>query len=135
MELTLKRINFAKGYTTGKLYIDSKYFCDTLEDTVRNLPTEKKVAGETAIPAGAYKVIVNRSPRFGRDLPRLIDVPYFDGILIHRGNTAKDTAGCILVGIGAGNGTLVHSTPYEIALTNTLKREQEQGNDITIEIA
>lgn len=135
MELTLKRINFAKGYTTGKLYVDGQYFCDTLEDTVRNLPTEAKVAGETAIPAGTYKVIVNRSPRFGRYLPRLIDVPYFTGILIHRGNTAKDTAGCILVGKDAGNGTLVHSTPIEVSLTNTLKREQEIGNDITIKIA
>lgn len=134
MELLVKRINFAKGYTTGKLYVNGEYFCDTLEDTVRNLPVETKVAGETAIPAGTYGVVVNRSPKFGRELPRLIDVPYFTGILIHRGNTAKDTAGCILVGVSAGNGTLVHSTPYEVALTNTLKKAQEQGEKITIKI-
>ena len=83
MKLLLKRIAQKPNYTIGRLYIDGQYFCDTLEDAVR----EKKIAGKTAIPEGTYEVIVNRSPKFKRDLPLLIDVPNFEGIRIHRGNT------------------------------------------------
>ena len=98
MKLKLERLYLKPDYTIGKLYIDGKYFCDTLEDQVRDLAKERKIPGRTAIPAGVYEVIVNISPRFRRKLPRLLDVPGFDGILIHRGNTAEDTSGCILVG-------------------------------------
>lgn len=101
-----------------------------MEDTVR----EEKIAGITAIPEGTYKVIVNRSPRFKRDLPRLLDVPNFEGILIHRGNTAKDSAGCILVGENKVRGKVVNSTKYEIELTNILKNAQNRGEPIEIEI-
>ena len=96
MELVLERRYLKPSYTIGCLSVCGTRFCDTLEDRVRDLKQEPKVPGATAIPAGRYEVIVNRSPRFGRDLPRLLDVPGFEGILIHRGNTAKDTAGCIL---------------------------------------
>ena len=94
---------------------------------------EPKVPGATAIPAGRYEVIVNRSPRFGRDLPRLLDVPGFEGILIHRGNTAEDTSGCILVGENRERGKVINSTRYEVQLTGILERAQEKGK-ITIEI-
>ena len=77
--------------------------------------------GETAIPEGVYKVIVNRSPKFGRDLPRLLDVPQFEGVLMHRGNTVKDTAGCILVGENKEKGKVLNSTPYEEKLTDQCK--------------
>lgn len=117
VELLLKRIFKGTGYTIGKLYIDGEYFCDTLEDAVR----DKKIPGETAIPAGTYKVIVNMSPRFKRLLPRLLDVPGFEGILIHRGNTPSDTAGCILVGENREKGKVLNSTPYEKKLVELLK--------------
>ena len=62
--------------------------------------------GETAIRRVGTRVIVNRSPKFGRDLPRLLDVPQFEGVLIHRGNSAEDSAGCILVGENKVKGKL-----------------------------
>ena len=128
MHLLLKRIALKPEYTIGKLYIDGQYFCDTLEDTVR----EKKIAGKTAIPEGTYQVIVNRSPKFKRDLPLLLDVPNFEGIRIHRGNTAKDTSGCILVGENKVKGKVINSTKYETLLTAILKREMQSGSSIKI---
>lgn len=131
MNLKLKRIYKGPKYTIGHLYIDDKYYCDTLEDVVRDLSIEKKVPGETAIPAGTYGVIVNMSPKFGRELPRLLNVPNFDGILIHRGNTPKDTAGCILIGENKKKGMVLNSTPYEVELTKKIKGSNE--TTITIE--
>lgn len=139
MKIEVKRIAKRSTYTIGKMYIDGNYFCDTLEDVDRginqkdSLDTIKKikVAGATAIPTGAYKVIVNMSPKFQRNLPRLIDVPGFEGILIHRGNTDKDTAGCILVGENKVVGKVINSTVYEKKLVNILQNTKE---DITITI-
>ncbi len=122
MRLTLKRIAEKSEYTIGKLYVEDEYFCDTLEDRVRDLKIEKKVPGETAIPAGRYDVVVTMSPRFKRELPRLLNVPWFEGILIHRGNTAKDTSGCILVGENREPGKVLNSTKYELELTAMIKR-------------
>lgn len=133
MRLILKRLYLKTDYTIGKLYMDGKYFCDTLEDQVRDLTKERKIPGRTAIPAGVYEIVVNVSPRFKRKLPRLLDVPGFDGILIHRGNTAEDTAGCILVGENRERGKVINSTQYEVQLTGILERAQEKG-EITIEI-
>ena len=130
MNLFLQRIAQTPEYTIGRLYIDEKFFCQTLEDAVR----EEKIAGKTAIPEGTYQVIVNRSSKFKRDLPLLLDVPDFEGIRIHRGNTAKDTSGCILVGINSKKGMVLESTKYEVELTNILKKAQQNGDTITIEI-
>ena len=134
MKLFLQRIAQTPEYTIGRLYLDGKVFCNTLEDPVRDLPEEQKIMHKTAIPEGIYKVVVNRSPRFKRDLPLLLDVPYFEGIRIHRGNTAKDTSGCILVGINSKKGMVLESTKYEVELTNILKKAQQNGDTITIEI-
>lgn len=70
------------------------YKCYTLEDPIR----DKKVWGDTAIPAGTYTVKVRFSNRFKKDLPGVQNVKGFDGVLIHGGNTKADTHGCILVG-------------------------------------
>ena len=109
MELLLKRKYKKPTYTIGTLSVDGKYFCDTLEDVVRDLVTEKKVKGRTAIPAGRYRVVLNWSPRFKKPLPLLVDVPHFEGIRIHAGNTAKDTEGCILVGENRERGKVLNS--------------------------
>ena len=130
MNIQLKRRYLGEGYTIGSLSIDGQYFCDTLEDVVRQV----KVYGKTAIPYGRYNIILNVSPRFGRILPRLIDVPQFDGVLIHRGNTAEDTAGCILVGENKVKGKVINSTPYEIGLVKMMHEALDRGEKITIEI-
>ena len=63
MELLLQRLYLKTEYTIGRLSVDGLYFCDTLEDRVRDLGREPKIPGRTAIPAGRYAVTVNRSPR------------------------------------------------------------------------
>lgn len=135
MELRVERRFKGDAYTTGTLYVDGTRFCDTLEDKVRDLAGgEAKVPGETAIPEGRYRVIVNRSPKFGRDLPRLLDVPQFEGVLIHRGNTAEDSAGCILVGENKVQGKVLNSTPYEERLVALCKAALAKGETIEIEV-
>lgn len=134
MELILKRTAKRDTYTIGHLYVDGSYFCDTLEDRVRDLGKERKVPGETAIPEGRYEVVVNISPKFRRLLPRLLNVPHFDGILIHRGNTAKDSAGCILVGENKVKGMVINSTGYEERLTRMLLEAQNRNEDIFITV-
>lgn len=142
MKILVKRIAKRPTYTIGKMYLDGKYFCDTLEDTDRNisqstpLDTIKKVKlpNNTAIPTGTYKVIVNVSPKFKRLLPRLLNVPGFDGILIHRGNTDKDTSGCILIGENKVVGKVINSTGYETKLVSILNKAQDNKENITIEI-
>ena len=112
MELTLTRTSKRNTYTTGRLEIDGTYFCDTLEPTWRDIGRGRpgrKVRGRTAIPEGRYPLAVTYSPRFGRWLPLLLHVPQFTGVRIHAGNTAEDTAGCILVGKNVRPGMVLDS--------------------------
>lgn len=149
MQLTLNRIARKPGYTIGRLYIDGRRFCDTLEDTDRGLTQAMrpeqiaglKQRGATAIPTGTYRVATNIvSPRFsGRKqyafcqgrLPRLLNVPGFEGILIHIGNTPKDTEGCILVGENRVKGQVVNSTATFKRLYERLK--EADNISITVE--
>ena len=147
MKLTLKRIALKPTYTIGKLYIDDKYFCDTLEDTVRDLNKngkfdngEKKIKGETAIPYGTYEITTNVvSSRFknrvwakpyGGKIPRLINVQSFDGVLLHPGSSAEDTSGCLLVGKNTIVGRLTDSQKTFHALMQKIKNQK----NLTIEI-
>jgi hypothetical protein len=142
MELRLQRRFAGEDYTIGSLYVNEDYFCDTLEDTDRGLTQEMpleeikriKIPHETAIPTGVYKVVVNMSPAKKRMLPRLLDVPGFSGILIHRGNTKNDSSGCILVGENKVKGKVITSTSYELYLVEILLEAQDKGEEITIEI-
>ena len=99
MFLEVKREIKADTYTLGHLYIDGRYFCDTIEDKVRILnECEDKICGETAIPIGVYRVVLTYSPHFKRVLPEILNVSFFKGIRIHSGNAAEDSKGCIIVG-------------------------------------
>lgn len=115
--------------TLGKLYINKEFFCDTVEDKYRDLSKEKKVYGETCIPYGTYKVVINMSPKFKRLMPRLLDVPHFDGILIHSGNTEKDSEGCILLGQRSGQKVINSRDTF-----NKFFKRLEKYNIIKIEI-
>jgi hypothetical protein len=94
MILELKRKIFTDDSTIGELSIDGKFVCYTLEDKVR----ESKIKNVTAIPYGKYEVAVTFSNRFQQYMPLLLNVPGFEGIRIHSGNTSSNTEGCILVG-------------------------------------
>ena len=146
MNLELKRIFKGKDYTIGRLFINGEYFCDTLEDPVRQLDSIKdKIYSETAIPAGKYKVSMSIvSPKYskrksyswcGGRLPKLIDVPFFEGILIHSGNTPDHTAGCILVGENKIKGQVINSMNTLKNLWIKLNVADEIGEEIWISIS
>ena len=129
MELTLKRIALRSEYTIGKLYVDGEYVCDTIEDTVRDLDKdgkfangEVKIPGKTAIPYGRYEITMKvKSPKYSNFskyswakkydgyLPRLLNVSQFDGVLMHVGNSALDSEGCIIVGENKVVGKVINS--------------------------
>ena len=98
MEIILKRTARRKNYTLGRLEIDGKKFCDTLEPTWRDIGwgrPGRKVKGRTAIPEGRYPVVITWSERQEQWLPLLLHVPQFDGVRIAAGNTEADTQGDI----------------------------------------
>lgn len=140
MRLTLKRIANKDNYCIGKLYINGKYFCDTLEDRDRGLDDSMTVEeilsmkkyGETAIPSGIYTVLLTYSPKYKKIMPLINNVKGYSGIRIHSGNSSKDTLGCLLVGKNTVVGRLTDSRNTYNAL---FKRLQQKGsNKITIEI-
>ena len=133
MKLTLKRIALKQTYTIGHLYIDGEYFCDTIEDKVRDLKKEPKVKGQTAIPYGTYEVTWSYSPRFKKSTPRLYNVPQFSGVLIHSGNTAADTEGCIIVGENKIVGKVINSRSTVNKLYPIIQKACKEGK-VTIEI-
>jgi len=96
MKLTLTRKIYTDRSTIGTLDIDGVRECDTLEDMTRR--PDVKIYGKTAIPGGAYKVVITHSNRFKKDLPLLLNVPNYEGVRIHTGNDDNNTEGCILVG-------------------------------------
>lgn len=152
MELKLSRDYKKDTYTIGKLYINNKLFCNTLEDKARGLSSDMdeaeiknlKVYGETAIPTGTYVIDLNTvSPKFksrswakpyGGKIPRLLNVKGFEGILIHPLNTAKDSLGCIGVGLNTKKGMITNSTEYFHVLMKELLRAKTLGETITIKI-
>ena len=105
MNLTLIRKFPAPDCIIGELYIDGKFECFTLEDIQRPL----KIAGVTAIPRGHYEIVITFSARFGKPLPLLLNVPGFDGVRIHTGNTSTNTEGCVLVGKSRTNNSITQS--------------------------
>lgn len=135
MKLEVKRITLTDSYTIGQLFIDGQYFCDTLEDTVRDLTNIKdKVYGRTAIPAGTYTVILDYSGHFKKLLPHILDVPYFSGIRIHSGNDVEDTNGCILVGMYQRAGYISNSRETMEKLMKVLSDVVNRGEKKTITI-
>ncbi|WP_455945227.1 DUF5675 family protein [Leyella stercorea] len=155
MKIEVKRIALKDKYTIGHMYIDGKFVCDTLEDKVRDLNKngkfdngEVKIPNETAIPYGTYNVTMNiQSPKYSNYakylyvkkynafMPRLQNVPSFEGVLIHAGNTADHTSGCILVGENKIKGQVINSQKI---WTNLMDKyfwpAKLRGEKITIEM-
>lgn len=153
MKLTLERRYKCNGYTIGRLLVDGKYFCDTLEDTDRGLSDDmtkveiqaRKLEHITAIPTGVYYITLGvSSPKFGSNkfyqevcngkLPRLMGVKGFDGVLIHCGNTAKDTDGCIIVGENKVKGQVINSKTTFRRLYPVLWKAWKEEGIITITV-
>ena len=153
MKLLLRRIFKGPRYTIGKLSINGVYECDTLEDQDRGLTSQmsleeikaKKVYGVTAIPTGTYSInMTTVSPKF-KDrawakpykgiLPRLENVKGYEGVLIHVGNKAEDTLGCILVGENKVKGQVINSTAtfYELMTVLLKAQSAEEVIELTIE--
>lgn len=105
MNLTLQRERSTETRTFGVLFVNGDFQCHTLEDPVRDV----KIPGVTAIPAGEYLIQVTSSPKFGRMLPVLLNVPNFIGVRIHPGNKVADTEGCILPGQTRSGDQLLNS--------------------------
>lgn len=142
MRLELKRKALLPEYTIGDLFVDGKLFCNTLEDTVRDLNKdgdlndagEGKVYGQTAIPYGTYEVVITYSNRFKKQLPLLENVKGFEGIRIHPGNTKEDTHGCILVGVNSKKGMVTESKKTFDKLFSLLRDAVEMKETIFITI-
>ena len=151
MKLEIERRWKKETYTIGRLYVDGVFFCNTLEDKCRGLKQtdslyfirERKVYGETAIPTGTYGVAMNvTSPKYAAiawywqlcqgKMPRLLNVPGFEGILVHPGNDPTQTLGCLLVGKNTKVGQLTESKATFKALYKEMKKAYDAGEEITI---
>ena len=140
MKLKVVRENKNDVCTIGSLFINDVFFCYTLEDKDRGLKQSdsllfiqaKKIFGLTAIPSGFYKLTVNQSPKFKRMLPRILEIKGFDGVLLHRGNTADHSLGCILIGYKKGHNSIFESTKAEIDLVNRLLLHNQEVHTIEI---
>jgi hypothetical protein len=134
------------GSTFGLLFIEGAFGCYVLEDEGR----EVKVPGETRIPAGEYRVIMRtwgsmndryaaRFPNIHKGMLEIARVPNFTDILIHCGNTEKDTAGCLLVGDMANNNQveqafLGESTQAYARIYKVISEAVIDGKTVTLSI-
>lgn len=132
MKLTLKRYQSKEGTTLGRLFAGSTFICYTLEDAIR----DEKIKGETAIPPGEYVVTVTMSPRFGKLLPLLNNVPNYEGVRIHPGNTKRDTEGCILPGdfVSADGQTIYNSRIAFGKVLDVINKAIKAKETVTIEV-
>lgn len=153
MKLMIDRAWKQPTYTISRLFVNGKRFYEALEDRDRGLKQSdplsvikaKKIISETAIPSGTYNVRMDIvSPKYaaipwykalcGGRMPRLENVPGFEGILIHPGSTALDTSGCILCGRNTIKGRLTSSRDTFKELYGMMYAAYKRGEKITIEI-
>jgi hypothetical protein len=130
MKLVLQRTKEINNAVIGELSINDKFFCYTLEDKIRTV----KIKHQTCIPAGTYKILLTLSQRFKTVLPILLNVPNFEGIRIHAGNTVADTSGCLLIGSAVKDDTLLHSKTTLEQLLNLMRAAIKKGEAIEIQV-
>lgn len=135
MKLRIERGAPGASSTIGKLYVDGVFFAYTLEDVDRQLESGgKKIQGETAIPRGSYKVIIDFSNRFQKQMMHVLNVPGFEGIRIHAGNTDKDTEGCILLGKVRSDNAVFNSREAVNALFDKVRAALSAGQEVNLEV-
>ena len=135
MKLKIIRDTFSDETTIGKLFINGKFECYTLEDKDRYLEAGGlKIPHITAIPRGTYKIELRFSPHFNVITPHLLDVPNYEYVLIHWGNYAKDTDGCILVGLSTDTNFIGQSKQEFAQLMSKLKVAFDDDEDVEIEV-
>jgi hypothetical protein len=125
--------------------IKRHFLCYTLEDERRAL----KVRGETRVPAGTYKIELRKEggfhnrytkkyPGVHRGMLHITDVPNFEYILIHTGNTDEHTAGCLIVGDAQENNIILpdgfvgKSVNAYKRIYPSIAKAIEQGEEVTI---
>ena len=138
MELFLQRKPSSEHATLGSLLVNGEHECFTLEDVVRDLHVDGsgKVFGATAISAGRYKVIIDFSQRFQKDMLHILDVPFFTGIRILSGNTDANTEGCVLVGQVVISEDYIHGGSVALpALQAKIAKAIDDDEEVWITIA
>lgn len=142
LHFTLLRKYRKEAYTIGQLYENGVFLCNTIEDRDRGLNNNMsasailkiKVPGETAIPTGTYRLVVNESPKFKREMIEVVGVPGFTGIRIHNGVYAEHSAGCIIPGMNSIKGGVTDSKRYEEILTKKVKASMTKNEDVYLTI-
>ena len=148
MEIVVLRISSQEDSTSGLLFektdLGLNFLCYTLEDERRAL----KVKGETRIPAGVYEIKLRteggfhqrykRKYPFHKGMLHITDVPNFEWILIHTGNTDEHTAGCLIVGDSQENNVIIKdgfvgksANAYK-RIYKDISKQLELGNKVTI---
>jgi len=148
MKLKVLRTSSQKDSTSGLLFDitnETKFLCYTLEDEKRDI----KVRSETRIPAGTYEIKLRKeggfhsrySKKYGRmhkGMLHIQDVPGFEWILIHTGNTDEHTAGCLIIGDSQENNILMKdgfigkSTQAYKRIYPLIAEKLEDGKEVTI---
>ena len=150
MELKVLRFSSQEDSTSGLLFLEGdlglQFLCYTLEDEARAL----KIKGETRVPAGIYEIKLRteggfhekykkRFPSIHKGMLHIVDVPNFEWILIHTGNTDSHTAGCLLVGDSQENNIIIKdgfigkSTNAYKRIYPNIAKAIELGENVTIE--
>lgn len=130
MEITLKRKYKTNESTIGEILVNGKFMMFCIEDIER----EVKIKGKTAIPKGTYEVVLTMSNRFKKVLPLLLNVPNYEGVRIHPGNTALDTEGCILPGMTRLENFVGNSKKAFEILFILIKKAIDNKEKVTIKI-
>lgn len=143
MKITVKRFAFEDDYTIGRLSIDGKYICDTLEprsahvsnkENSQQITEQKHVYGKIAIPTGTFKIEMAMSSKFHKLMPYLTNVKAFEGVMIHPGNYPKDTLGCILPGWNRRVGMVCASVTAFSEIMTHIRMALSRKEEITITI-
>lgn len=120
LHILSERLTMTSKSVISNVYLNGVYFGYILEDVIR----DKKIKHETAIDAGIYKVVLTMSNRFGRVMPLLLDVPNFEGVRLHGGNTHKDTSGCPMIAKNRVNDNMIQGS-LEKELTKIISEYDE----------